>query len=206
MEVKIPLDGIGTTEKGSLWKFHVVRYTPTGAYLSLDGIRPYNKANYRAGVATAPLLRNGTFEVLSKDGTPANWSMDKGNIIKHRTSHTVKLSRGGYIYQLLAGGELGQKTFERKIRIRFRASGKGVLRVYAMRYSDTPNGKAQYRYTRKFIETQEFFQTELAANGQVYSCEYTIKADEWIGLRFVATGTEGSWAMLDDISIVKIAK
>lgn len=204
MEVKIPLDRIGRAENGALWKLHAVRYKSKGAYMSLDGVLPHDKINYRCCITGIPLLRNGTFEVLQKDGTPAKWFMDKCKITRHQTSSSIKMSPGGYIYQLLAGGELGQKPEARKIKVTFCASGQGVMRVYAMRYSDTRNGKAKHGYTRKFLETREFYKTDLSARQKTYSCEYTIAPEEWIGLRFVFTGAKENTAVLKDISIVRI--
>lgn len=202
MEVKIPLAGLGKAKNGSLWKLHIVRNTAEGK-LSLDGTLPQDKANFRGCVIAEPLLRNGTFEVLSK-GKAAHWSMsNKCTIIKHRTGSSVKLPNGGYIYQLLAGGALAQSPAERKIGITFRASGKGVIKVYAMRYNDQPNGKAKHRYTRKFLSTQEIYKAELSGKEQLYSCKYTIAADEWIGLRFVVAGAKDAFAIFDDAAVIR---
>ena len=207
MEARISLAGIGVPRNGSLWKVHAIKYNPQGAYSSLDGIAADDKNNYRDFVMGTPLLRNGTFEVLNENGTPTNWTMNKGRILKHRFSHAVKLEYGNYIYQLLAGGELAQQPSARKIRIILNASGSGVLKVYAMRYSDTPDGKAKYRYTRKFISTQEIGHIYLFSPQQrAYICDYTIRPDEWIGLRFVSTGGKNSFVVLDNISIVNAPK
>ena len=78
--------------------------------------------------------------------------------------------------------------------------------MYAMRYNDTRNGKARYRYTRKFLSTPEIYQTELTGKQQSYSCQYTIKPNEWIGLRFVFTGAKGATAVLDDIAITQTSR
>jgi hypothetical protein len=128
---------------------------------------------------------------------------NKCTIIKHRTGSSVKLPNGGYIYQLLAGGALAQSPAERKIEITFRASGKGIIKVYAMRYNDQPNGKAKHRYTRKFLSTQEIYKAELSGKEQLYSCKYTIAADEWIGLRFVVAGAKDAFAIFDDAAVIR---
>ena len=206
MEIKIPLTGIGAAEKGALWKLNVVRKTAAGSW-GLDGTMPQDRSNYRDCVIAEPLLRNGNIEVLTAKGTPEYWSMNSNcSIIKHRTGHAVKLPSGGWIYQLLASGELAQSPTERKIKITFRAAGKGVMKVYAMRYNDTRNGKAKHRYTRKFFSTPEIYQTELTGKQQSYSCQYTINPNEWIGVRFVFTGAKGAAATLDDVAISKTEK
>ena len=206
MEIKIPLTGIGAAEKGALWKLNVVRKTAAGSW-GLDGTMPQDRSNYRDCVIAEPLLRNGNIEVLTAKGTPEYWSMNSNcSIIKHRTGHAVKLSSGGWIYQLLASGELAQSPAEREIKITFRAAGKGVMKVYAMRYNDTRNGKAKHRYTRKFFSTPEIYQTELTGKQQSYSCQYTINPNEWIGVRFVFTGAKGAAATLDDVAISKTEK
>ena len=203
MEVKIPLSGIGIPEKGSLWKLHITRNI-AGKILSLGGTSPQDKVNFRGFVIGDLLLKNGTFEILTAKGTPVGWIGDKYGIIKQRISHAVKLGKGGYIYQLLAGGELGQDSAARKIKVRFRASGKGVLKVYVVRYNDTRNGKARYGYVRKIISTEEIYKTVLSEKEKAYSCDYTIAPDEWIGLRFVlSSGAEDSFAVLDDVSIAR---
>ena len=204
MEVKIPLPGIGTPEKGSLWKLHIARNI-AGKILSLDGTALQDRANYRGCTTGDVLLKNGTFETLTSENIPAGWIGGKYGIVRHRISHAVKLKKGGYIYQLLAGGELAQSAAARKIRVRFRASGKGILKVYAVRYNDTANGKARYRYIRKFLSTKEIYKVVLSEKEKAYSCEYTIAPDEWIGLRFVvASGGKDSFAVLDDVSIARL--
>ncbi len=214
MEVKVPLTGIKKALRGELWKIHAVRYIPSrysrnsadGLFLSLDGIARHDTANYRGMAIESPVVRNGSFDTLNSKSLPAHWESSKCSVISSGASYAVKVPHAGHIYQLLAGGILRQQPFPRRIRVAFRASGKGRIAVSAHRYNDTPNAKAPHGYKRKNFPTETFFQAPLSTELQWYKCEYTIKANEWMALRFTAPGAQDSFAVIDDISISLLDK
>ena len=63
--------------------------------------------------------------------------------------------------------------------------------------------QAKHSYTRKFLSTQEIYKAELSGKEQLYSCKYTIVADEWIGLRFVVAGAKDAFAIFDDAAVIR---
>ena len=109
-----------------------------------------------------------------------------------------------HIYQFLTHPELKQQPVARKIKVSFRAAGKGSVNVYAVRYNDTRDGKAKSGYRRKFFSTQQFYNAVLAEKQNLYSCEYTISPDEWIALRFTVAGGKKSFLVLDDVAVSKL--
>ena len=209
MEVKVPLEKIGKAERGALWKIHATRCNvagkenpaDAGSQMSLDGTPHHDTVNYRGIVIGTPLLKNGTFETLDKKGMPADWAASKCTIVDNGASHAVKLTNGSFLYQLMAGGVLGQKPAPRRIRVTFRASGKGVLHVGAHRYTDTRDVKAKHGYRRTLKPTATFFKAPLEEKQKLFSCEYTIPADEWMALRFTLPGTKEDFAVLDDVAV-----
>ena len=84
----------------------------------------------------------------------------------------------------------------------FCAGGKGNISVAAMRYHDTKDGKAKHRYRRTVLPTEIFYKTVLTENQRLYSCEYIIRPDEWIGLRFAVSGDRNSFAILDNVAVI----
>ena len=206
MEVKIPLDKLGTAERGALWKLHAARYIANNRCLSIDGTALHDTAAYRGVVIGSPLLKNGTFENLNNKGLPENWNTKNCQIIKSGASNSVKLTAGSHIYQFLTHPELNQQPLARKIKVTFRASGKGTVNVYAVRYNDTQDAKAKYGYRRKFFSTQQFYKANLSGKQTLHTCEYTINPDEWIALRFTVSGKKGSSLILDDVAVSKMNK
>ena len=204
IEVKLPMVNTGKVLPGSLWKIHVARSWQNSAgsdptELSLSGISPHNTAGYRGFVAGTPLLQNGTFEDLKPDGKPVKWSMRRAETVSCDTSNAVKIGPGGSVHQFCTG----QKTFARKIRVTFRVGGSGTISVCAMRYHDARDGKARYKYKRTILPQEVFYKTELTGKQKLYACEYTIRPDEWIGLRFSVPDDEKSFAILDDVSVMQ---
>ena len=214
MEVKVPLAKMGKAERGALWKVHATRCVTAekesdaaaGFQMSLDGTPHHDTVNYRGIIIGTPILKNGTFETLNKKGMPADWAVKNCSIEANGASNALKLLHSGFTYQLLAGGELGQKPFPRKIRVTFRASGKGTLLVSAQRYCDTRDVKAKHGYRRTNLPTTGFFKAQLDKKQKLYTCEYTINANEWMGLRFTVPGKKGDFVLLDDVSVTKLDK
>ena len=156
-------------------------------------------------LGVAEQVRNGSFEELDKDGKPKFWSLrGKSQIVKTGNGNALKL--GGSAYQNLAyyrGGvrdELNQQPYPRKIAYSFTASGKGKLHVDFVRYTDTPDPKAKHGYRRKIHKStpadKAFFTYVLTEKPQLFSGEYTIKANEWVGFFLIAAD-----AVVDDVSL-----
>lgn len=204
MEVKIPLAGLAAAERGAVWKVHAARILKNNTTLSLDGTALRDRADYRGVVIGSPLLKNGSFENLNTQGTPENWNCKNCKVIKSGASNAVKLVAGSHIYQFLTHPELNQQPLARKIKVSFRASGKGEMKVYAVRYNDTKDARAKYGYKRKFLSTQLFYQSELSDKQTFHTCSYTIDPDEWIALRFIVSGGRESYLTLDDVSLTKL--
>ena len=125
-------------------------------------------------------------------------------IINSGASNAIKLVPGSHIYQFLTHPELNQQPVARKIKVTFRATGKGTVNVYAVRYNDTKDARAKYGYRRKFFSTQQIHKAVLSGKQKFYSCLYTINPDEWIALRFTVSGKNGSFLTLDDVSVSKL--
>ena len=146
-------------------------------------------------------VKNGSFEELDKDCKPKFWSLrGKAELVKTEKGNVIKLSKGETYHLLAYGGELNQKPYERKIAFSFTASGKGKLYFYFVRYTDTRDAKAKNGYTRKIHknlpEDKASFAFTLTETPQVFSGEYTIKANEWVGIFFNSAD-----AVLDDVSV-----
>ena len=171
-----------------------------GFQMSLDGTPHHDTVNYRGIIIGTPILKNGTFETLNKKGMPADWAVSRCTVETNGASNAL-LPYGGFAYQLMAGGVLAQKPVPRKIRVTFRASGKGTLLASAQRYRDTRDVKAKHGYRRTNLPTTGFFKAELGTKQKLYSCEYTINANEWMGLRFTILGKKGDFALLDDVFV-----
>ena len=204
MEVKVPLAKFGAAERGAVWKLHVARFINENICLSLDGSSLNDKVNYRGVVIGSPLLKNGSFENLNAKGMPDNWNSKNCKIIKSGASNAVQLVPRSYIYQFLSHPELNQQPVQRRIKVSFRASGKGTVNVFAVRYNDTRDAKAKSGYRRTFFSTQQFHKAALAEKQNLYSCEYTINPDEWIALRFTVSGGKQSFLLLDDVGVSKL--
>ncbi|MBP5182070.1 MAG: hypothetical protein J6331_03465 [Lentisphaeria bacterium] len=162
------------------------------------------KAPEKAPAAEAEknYVKNPSFEELDKDGKPKFWALrGKAELVKTEKGNVVKLSKGeAYHLLVYGGGELNQKPYERKIAFSFTASGKGKLYFYFVRYTDTPDAKAKNGYTRKIHkntpEDKASFTFTLTETPQTFSGEYTIKANEWVGIFF-----NSAEAVLDDVSV-----
>ncbi len=204
MEVKIPLARLTAAERGAVWKLHVARSLDGNRCLSLDGTALRDTVNYRGVVIGSPLLKNGSFENLNAKDAPEKWLCKNCKIINSGASNAIKLVPGSHIYQFLTHPELNQQPVARKIKVTFRATGKGTVNVYAVRYNDTKDARAKYGYRRKFFSTQQIHKAVLSGKQKFYSCLYTINPDEWIALRFTVSGKNGSFLTLDDVSVSKL--
>ena len=97
---------------------------------------------------------------------------------------------------IASSGDLSQKPFERKIAYTFTASGKGNISVYFHRYTNIPDPKAKSRFTHKYHGSVKAKTFTLTEQPQVFSGEYTIAANEWIGFALYAGD-----AVVDDVSL-----
>ncbi|MBP5183111.1 MAG: hypothetical protein J6331_08815 [Lentisphaeria bacterium] len=209
IEARVPLKDLKKPERGEIWRIFFARnrkvddeLTPAqGSYsghFSLDGSNYHNTAAYRPLEIGTPRLRNGSFEDLDKKGNPKFWCLrGKAEIVKTGSGNALKLNKGE-AYHLLYYDELRQSPGERKISFSLMASGKGKLYVYFVRYTDTRNPKAKNGYTRKIQKRvpEDMFTFTLAENPKLFSGEYTIKSNEWVGL-FIS----GADAVVDDVFV-----
>ena len=209
IETRVPLAKLKKPERGEIWKISFARnrkiddaLTPAKISFSgnftLDGSPYHDTASFRSLEIGTPHLRNGSFELLDKNGKPKFWSFGKkSKIVKSGSGNAVKVK--DRIFQLLAhpGDELSQKPFERKIAYSFTASGKGKLSVLFYRYTDTPDVKAKHGYRRTHHTPPGVGGSyDLTEKPQIFSGKYTIKANEWVGFAIHAAD-----AVVDDVSL-----
>ena len=200
-EIKLPLKKLAEARTGSLWKIHAALLTANSGELNLSGINKHDAAAYRGFNIARNIIKNGTFEELDKQNAPVFWIKNNCSTAVNGKNHALKITHRGFAYQLLASGVLAQKPQPRNIQVTFKASGKGTLLVAAHRYTDTKDGKAKHGYRRKNHPTNIFYQAKLTGKPRFYTCRYTIKANEWMGLRFAIKGGKESFATVDDAAI-----
>ncbi|MFA6930911.1 MAG: DUF4838 domain-containing protein [Lentisphaeria bacterium] len=204
LEMKVPVKNIeGVFAPGMTWNFHFARNrqikdeNPTGSF-SLGG-EPYHRtSSYRTLAIGNPLLKNGNFNALGeKPGTLENWTIRQGEVISvSDLKNNVKLQPGGSLSQLLWDwqGPLGQSKKARPIEIFFRIQGKGNIRLAFARYHDNwETGKLQ----RQSFPT-EYTNVLLDQDNEVYSLDYTIRANEWIGLEIQTP----NGALIQNVSVI----
>ena len=206
IEARVPLAKLKKPERGEIWHINFARnrkvdddLTPakmsSSGHFSLDGCSYHDTASFRPLVIGTPHLRNGSFEELDKNGKPKYWEMGKkSEVVKTGVGNAVKINDRAF--NLLYYGDLRQKPIERKIAYSFTASGKGKLYAVFYRYTDTADPKAKNRYRRKYHGNDRAETFTLTKNPQVFSGEYTIKANEWVGIAFHAAD-----AVVDDVSL-----
>ncbi|MBO4305335.1 MAG: DUF4838 domain-containing protein [Lentisphaeria bacterium] len=209
IEARVPLAKLKKPERGEIWRIFFARnrkvddeLTPGketySGHFSLDGSNYHNTAAYRPLEIGTPHLRNGSFEDLDKNGKPKFWILrQKAEVAKTGNGNVLKLGKGE-AYHLLYYGDLHQSPAERKISFSLTASGKGKMYVYFVRYTDTRDPKAKNGYVRKIQKRvpEDTFSFTLAENPKVFSGEYTIRANEWVGL-FIS----GADAVVDDVFV-----
>ena len=200
-EIKLPLKKLAQARMGSLWKIHAALLPANSGELNLSGINKHDIAAYRGFNIANNIIKNGTFEELDKNGNFTAWINSNCSIAVNGKNHALKIAHRGFAYQLLAGGVLAQKPQTRNIQVTFQASGKGTLLVAAHRYTDTKDGKAKHGYRRKNHPTNIFYQVKLTGKPRFYTCCCTIKANEWMALRFAIKGGKESFAIVDDAAI-----
>ncbi|MBQ7177945.1 MAG: DUF4838 domain-containing protein [Victivallales bacterium] len=209
IEARIPMAKLKLPRQGELWRINLMRtrrindnLTPlkdgVPCPFTLDGSSIVDAATFRPLEIGKQYLKNGAFDDVDDKGKPKAWSLDKNaSMVKAGNGYALKLEKGA-VYQLLASGELGQKPSPRKISYSFKASGKGKLNVYMIRYNDTPDPKAKHGYRRTIHHPAGNGGTfTLTQSPQLFSGEYTIQPNEWIGFRFANQGE----AIIDDVSL-----
>ena len=205
IEARVPLAKLKKPERGEIWHIHFARnrkvddeFTPAkvkdSGFFSIDGNGYHNATGYRPLVIGTPYLRNGSFEELDKNGKPKFWVMRKSQLLKTENGNAIKVI--GTAFQYLTDRELWQKPYERKVAYSFTASGKGKISVYFHRDTDTPDPKAPHGYRRKHHGVDHAGTYTLKETPQVFSGEYTIKANEWGTFAFIAKE-----AIVDDVSL-----
>ena len=106
---------------------------------------------------------------------------------------------GDTLYQYLTG-KLAQPKEPLKIKYSFRAKGKGKLKTFFYSFTDTPNARAKHGYDRKFNPNHPGDEFELSPDWKSHSAEFTIPANETVGLAFTA-GKDGADVVLDDVAV-----
>ncbi len=210
IEIQVPLAGIGKARRGALWRIHAARTCPAlrnegGGSMSLDGTEHHDSSGYRGIVIGSPRLFNGSFEARDKNGKPEHWNVDKGTSVqKISGGNAVRIGSYSHIFQLMyINPGLAQSKEARKITVSFKASGgPGKLSVSFLRYTDTPDPKEKHGYKRKIHQTENAGSFDLTPKTKVYSINYTIKPDEWVGLMFSYIGKENTSALVDDVSLM----
>ena len=209
IEARVPLAKLKIPERGEIWRMNFARnrtvddaLTPkkvsSSGHFSIDGCKYHNFNYYRPLVIGTPIVRNGSFEELDKNGNPKSWVLrKKATLVKAENGNAIKLEKTGDVFQLIWWEPLRQSPNERRIAFSFKASGKGKVAVRFFRYTDTPDRKAKYGYRRKHhgIDTAGVY--PLTEKPRIYQGEYTIKPNEWIGFAF----TGAPEAIVDDASI-----
>ena len=209
IEAKVPLAKLKLPENGEIWRLGFARnrnvddaLTPKGiAYsgnFSLGGSNYHDVNAFRPLEFGTPILKNGAFEALDKNGKPKFWSLrKKAALIKSEIGNAIKLESTGDAFQLIWWEPLRQSPQERKIAFTFKASGKGKVTVRFYRYTDTPDPKAKNGYRRKYNGADTAGVYQLTEKPQIYQGEYMIKPNEWIAFAF----TGAPEAIVDDASI-----
>lgn len=132
------------------------------------------------------LLANSSFAEQDQQGNPKYWKLLNGaKIIQEKNGNVLQLVNGS-CYQFLLNRALQQSPQPRKIKVTFTASGNGWLDVAFNRYSDQKDPAAPNGYKRQFFPQERAKRLFLKTAAAEYSVEYTIAANEWVGLNFTA--------------------
>ena len=205
MEMKIPAAKIHGLARGDIWKMMIARNrpqkdaaNPSGAGFTLGGGEYHNTGDYLPIEIGAAYLVNGSFEDVDADGQPKEWSKisAKSRIVRRGGSNALEMN-GCSFFQLITRGELNQKPYPRRMSVTYRAKGPGRLSVYVLRYSDAHNPKTG-GYKRSFLPTAGLARVDLTEEERLYTHEYEIAAEEWVGIGF---HDEKGPVLLDDVAV-----
>lgn len=145
------------------------------------------------------LLANSTFTEKDPQGNPKHWKLQSGaNIIQEKNGNVLQLKNGS-CYQYLLNRALQQSPQPRKIKVTFTAEGSGWLDVAFNRYSDQKDPAAPNGFKRQFLPTERAKRLFLKPGAAEYTVEYTIAANEWVGLNFSAVN-----ARLSNIAVYQV--
>ena len=210
MEMKIPVNRIHPLKRGDIWKLMVARnraqkdnLNPSGTGFTLGCGEYHNTGNYMPIEIGAAYLVNGSFEDVDKDGQPKAWSkISKTSKVVDRSGSKALEMDNCTVFQLITRGELNQRPYPRRMSVKYRAKGPGVIKVFALRYSDKHDPRTG-KNNRTFLPSAEIAKVELGDGERLMEHEYEIAADEWIGLGFrVDTGP----VVLDDVFVNLVGK
>lgn len=210
VELKVPVAKIGKLQRGDLWRIHASRNrknqetAPFAGIQSIDGVEPHDTSGYHGIIMGTPYLENGSLDVPDpkKPNMPKGWGGHGYELVKTTNGHAVKLPAYSNMQQMLYM-QFFQCPEERKINVSLKASSEagGDLSVSFLRYTDTPDPKAKYKYKRKIHPTETAAKFKLDGTTRIYETSYTIKPNEWVGLMIFFSGKKGSFAIVDDISL-----
>ena len=202
VELEIPTTRLeGNFRSGSLVNVHVSRSRKACKendpfrVIQLDGTPNRAFTDFRVTQLGDPLIDNGSFSELDKKTRfPKGWSENKGKAVTIDGNAAVCIGKGGFLRRILYGSgneRLFMPKQPMRIRVDFRAWGKGKLNLYFPRYFAHGNAN------NESLGTDVGNGWTLSNESQVYSVEYTIKANEFVQLMFSATDE----AFIDDVSI-----
>ena len=203
VELRIPARNLeGVFRSGVLWGIHAARSRKVSdgtqqSWSSIDGIPNHGVTDFRPLLIGEPLITNGSFDQI-QNNMPKDWSGKKVEAVPENGGYAVKLNPGGYLLRILYGRAPDRLFMPKQpvpVQIRFKARGKGRIYLQFARYISRGKG----RNDPVKSDRSEIFR--LTPEMKLCSVDYTIPANEFIQLFFVATGeTE---AVIDDVSITR---
>ena len=202
VELEIPTKGLeGNFQPGAVLSAHVSRSRKTCPendpfrLIQLDGTMNRAFSDFRTIQLGDAMIDNGDFSELDKKtGFPKGWSEKNGQAVTLNGNAMVKIGKDGFLRRILYGSEKTRIFMPKepmRIRVDFRAHGKGALMVNFPRY--IAHGNAN----NESLGTAKGGNWELTERSQPYSVEFTINANEFVQLMFIARDE----AFIDDVSI-----
>ena len=193
-ELKVPADGIRKLVRGEIWHVKFFR--------NPDGNEPDIRYPLEIG---EPKLSNGSFEELDEKGVPKGWD----NVVRDQVvalpgnQHAVCVTNY-FMHGLSGRRSIGDRPYERQVRVSFRAWGQGKLSVWFNRYLDTP--KPNGAFHRQNIQPGlSVGAPVVTAEPKYYSFVVKIPPKEWVSLAFRRAWEKNPKGviLLDDVSVTE---